>query len=157
MFPLALLLLAPPAAASDFTDAVAGAFTCCSDAHVQSTVEGGLLLQERLIDEPEASHSAQTYVLYRRLQGLSRTSVGGAEEPVLSETLAAVEAVKDGTRDELLEAWPAISRGLIHLALRHPGGSLELAEARCSATGRVWLYRRVELASPWGDTCAAWR
>ena len=147
-------------------DALAGGATptplsCCNRTQVDRVVKEYLDLYKSLITHREADWqtSGEAYALAAETKKLVREGGLVGEERAVAEQLQRdVDAVKDGRAMGVRSRLDAISRGVIHIAENHPGGSRQLAEAFCPNVG-AWLQETsAPLQNPYAaDDCAEWR
>jgi hypothetical protein len=150
---LALMLFGPLAVAEE----TAQPFVCCDRTDITATVNAYLDLHEVLATPSSTDRDAEAAV-----EALSESV--GSQRGLDTPDRRAIQALKKSLEDTstpslsaIREAFDPISRQVIFLALRHPGGDLRIAEAWCPHVG-PWLQRNLgELRGPYGSSCGRWQ
>ncbi|MCB9676616.1 MAG: hypothetical protein H6737_15980 [Alphaproteobacteria bacterium] len=127
---------------------------CCDQPVITEQLKLYLKFEETLIAEGPNKASA---VLYRWAPVADKAagSVKGRDRVAMQRIATLTEALKNKGANTLRTGLVELSQLLTFLVVRHPGGSLEVFEARCQDD--PWLQRDgTKLVSPYGD-CGEWR
>ena len=149
---LTTCLFTPRAAASEHG---AQTFLCCDSGSIQRVLEKYLNLHEALSNKSNKHPvSSRAHALSTALRTATRGGAGEAE--LIDDMNAMVVRVRDGNAKQIRTIFADLSRSMIALALRHEGGSIQVAQAECAAEG-PWLQRDTKKPqSPWGHRCGGW-
>jgi hypothetical protein len=144
-------LSAGPVAASETKPT---AFLCCDSPSMQRVLDKYLNLQEALAGKGAHQTSSYAHAMLNALRGASTGS--GGERDLVADMTGLLDRVKNGDAKAVRSIFDDLSRSMIALALRHEGGSIEVAEASCAAG--PWLQRDTRsVQSPWGRRCGTWQ
>jgi hypothetical protein len=132
-------------------------FVCCDSPAITATVSAYLDLHE-VLTKPSSTHlEGQEAVRALSLRVRSQRGLEKPDRTAMQALRKEVDAASGQSLSAVREAFDPISRLVIFLALRHPGGDLHVAEAWCPHVG-PWLQRDLTtLAAPYGDRCGRWQ
>lgn len=127
---------------------------CCASSVVARNMTYYLRLQRELAKPSGRSVSGLMYGWTPVATKVRDSSLSKDDKAVLDEIAGILNSAKNSKKTKVRSLFPEISKRMIYLSLRHPGGRTALRVAHCPGVG-PWLQRPGELASPY-EGCGAW-